>query len=132
MITTKLISLEAGVTVIEAVVSIVILSIVGIAITGNLFVALRTAKTTEINHIASSLAASKLEELSAIDPIDLGPAFSEVEEEVVWPDLNMSFTRETEVTINADSSRTAKVIVMSNHSALKSKVQFQSNFALWE
>jgi len=123
---------QSGITVIEAVVSIVVLSIVAVAITSNLFVALRTAKTTEVNHAVSTLASSKMEELSAISAIDLNPSFSGVEANVTWPDLNFTFTRTTVVTINSDQSRSATVTVSSNHPSLKSTVSFKTNFALWE
>ena len=123
---------EGGFALLEALVSIGLISIFSVAVVGNLLVALRTAKITEANHAASSLASSKMEELASTDPSNLDAADSGTENDVTWGDWGFTFTRTTTVTVNADSSRSATVNVSSNSSVVPTNVTFETTFVLWE
>lgn len=123
---------EAGFGAIESLVSIVLMSIIAVAIIMNLVVALRTAKITEVNHAASTLAVSKMEELASIDTLNLDDSYDAVENNVAWGDFNFTFTRTTSITVNADNTRSVDVTVSSNSTNVPSTVSFSTTFALWE
>ena len=110
----------------------IILSIVGLSVTMNTMGSLQYAKFTEANHVASSLAISKMEELAAIDAADLDSSDNLTESSVSWPGFNFTFTRTTTITINSDSSRTVDIVVASNDAPLPTTVNFSTTFALWE
>ncbi|MCB0320753.1 MAG: hypothetical protein KDD60_07475, partial [Bdellovibrionales bacterium] len=97
---------EEGITLVEVLVSIVLIVIMAIAGISNLVVALRTSKLTEVNHAATSLAISKVEQLASIDVLDLDAGDGGTENSVTWSDFTFTFTRVTTVTVNADNSRT--------------------------
>ncbi len=123
---------EAGFALVEALVSILIMAVISLGIAQNLIGALRTAKFTEVNHAASSLAISKMEELAAIDVSALNASHSSSESSVTWPGLDISFSRDTTVVVNADESRTVDVTVTSNSSKVSTSVDFSTTFATWE
>jgi prepilin-type N-terminal cleavage/methylation domain-containing protein len=123
---------EEGFALVEVLVSITILAIISLGVTKNLVAALRTAKFTELNHAASSLAISKVEELAAVDVNSLDSSYSGTESAVSWTGLNISFTRQTTVTVNADESRTVAVVVSSNNPRMTTSVDFSTTFANWE
>lgn len=123
---------QEGFSLIEVLVSMLLIVIMGLAVASNTAGALRVAKYTELNHAASSLAISKVEELAAIDAVDLNSSFDQIEEDVEWPELNITFTRTTTITVNADGSRRVDVNVTSNASTMPTSVDFATTFALWE
>lgn len=116
----------------EVLVAIVLLAIMAAAGISNLIVALKTAKYTEVNFAANSLAISKVEEISAIDVGSLDASYNEVESEVIWSDLALTFTRTTTIQINGDDSRTVDVSVVSNSPDVVTNVNFSTTLALWE
>lgn len=123
---------EQGFSLLEVMVSIGLFAVMASAISGSLTTAMRVAKLTEIHFVASSLAAGKIEELSSVDPLDLDSSDNQTESAVVVDGYNMSFTRTTAITINADNSRTITVNVSSNNPGLPNNVNFSTTFALWE
>ena len=123
---------ESGITLMEVLVAIVLLAIMAAAGISNLIVALKTAKYTEVNFAANSLAISKVEEISAIDVGSLDASYNEVESEVVWSDLSLTFTRTTTIEVNGDDSRTVDVSVVSNSPDVATNVNFSTTLALWE
>lgn len=123
---------QSGFSLVEILVSIVILAIITMGVTSSMVGALKFSKFTEANHIASSLAISKMEELAAYAASDLGPSMNETENSVTWPGTNFTFTRTTTIVINSDKSRTATVQVASNNSSLPTQTDFSTTFAVWE
>jgi len=123
---------ESGFSLIEIMMSILILAVISLAVSSNLIAALRTAKFTQVNHAASSLAISKVEELAAIDTLNLDASYNATETSVAWPDFNINFTRTVVVTVNADESRTIDVTVVSNADKVPTTVEFTTTFAMWE
>lgn len=123
---------DEGVTLMEVLVAITLVAIMAAAGISNLMVALRTAKHTEVNYAANTLAISKVEELAAVDVSALDSSYNGTESSVSWNDLNITFTRVTTVTVNADSSRTLSVDVSSNSDSVPTSVNFTTTFALWE
>jgi predicted metal-dependent phosphoesterase TrpH len=90
------------------------------------------AKLTEVQYAAASIAASKTEELSAIDAVDLDASYNEDEVVVTWPGLDIEFHRSVQVTVNPDESRTILVTVESAHDGLPARSSFRTTFAVWE
>jgi|GEM_PF-2595180 len=123
---------ESGLSLMEILVAIVLLGIMASAGISNLIVALRTAKYTEVNFAANSLAISKVEEISAIDVSALNASYNETEPDVPWSDLNLTFTRTTTISVNDDDSRTIDVSVVSNSPDVTTDVSFSTTLALWE
>ena len=123
---------ESGITLMEVLVAIVLLAIMASAGISNLIVALKTAKYTEVNFAANSLAISKVEEISAIDVGNLNSSYNEIEPDVTWPDLTLTFTRTTTIHMNGDDSRTVDVSVVSNSPDVATNVTFSTTLALWE
>lgn len=123
---------ESGFALVEVLVSILVMAIISLGVAKNLIGALSTAKFTEVNHAASSLAISKMEELASIDVSLLDTSYNGTESAVVWPGLSISFTRDTTVTVNADDSRRVDVVVTSNSNKVPTSVEFATTFASWE
>ena len=123
---------EDGISMIEVMVSIVLIGILASGITSSLQTSLRVAKKTEVHYAASSLAASRVEDLAAIDIGDVDSSLNEVGTQVNWPGLNLDFFRTTTVTINADDSRTIDVTVSCTHATVPTTVDFSTTFARWE
>jgi Tfp pilus assembly protein PilV len=123
---------ETGSSLLEVLVSISLLAISGLAISMNSIMALKTLKFVELNHIASTLAISKLEEFASIDAADISPAMNETEPAVVWPDSLITFHRTSTVVVNADQSRTVTVAVSNNETPMNTSVELENTFAVWE
>lgn len=121
-----------GFTVLEALVALVIFSVAAMGLCLSYSTSMIVAKMTEAHHAASSLAASKIETLSAIDPLLLDSADNESNVPVVWEGLSVGFIRSTAVTINADGSRSVAVDVSTIETFLPASVHFETRFALWE
>ncbi|MCB0360286.1 MAG: type II secretion system protein, partial [Bdellovibrionales bacterium] len=101
--------MERGTTLIEVLVSLLIIAIMSLGVMKNSVVAMRASKLTELNHAASSLAISKIEELAAIDTQNLDATFSATETDVAWGGVETTFTRVTSVVVNANDSRDVSV-----------------------
>lgn len=123
---------QRGFGLIEVLVSLFLLGLISLGITQSLTTSLAVAKLTEVHFAASSLASSHMEELAAIDFASLNSGYNETGTIVTTPGLNMTFSRDTTITINPDNSRTVTVTVTSNHDGLPTRVNFTSTFALWE
>ncbi len=127
----KILKSEVGISMLEVLVSILLLGIMSTGVSKSVVMALKTSTYTEYNHIATSLAVSKMEELASINVTSIG-ALHSVEDEVAWPSFNSTFERETVIVINPDESRTITVTVTSNNSYAPTSVQFTNRFAKWE
>lgn len=123
---------EHGISVLEILISIVLLTIMAMGVTKGVNSALKTTKYTEYNHISSSLAVSRMEQLASVSINFLDASYGGTENAVTWPGSNETFTRVTTVTVNADDSRTITVTVTPNNTNLASTVEFTNTFANWE
>jgi prepilin-type N-terminal cleavage/methylation domain-containing protein len=121
-----------GFALMEVLVSLTLASVAAISVSLSLATSLRVAKLTEVHFAASTLASGKMEELAALDPLDLDPSDNSTETSVTFPELSLTFTRQVTVTVNSDDSRTINVQVSSNSSAIPTVVAFETTFALWE
>ena len=123
---------ERGSALIEVLVAASILGIVGLAIAMNAMVALRFQKTTEVRLLAKNLAVSKAEELSGVFLDDLDDSFDEVEPNLSVGSHLIQFSRSTDITVEADGSRSVSISVSSTSPYLTTPVQYTTRFAPWE
>jgi Tfp pilus assembly protein PilX len=123
---------EAGIAVMEVLIALVLITIVGVSLSWSVLTSLVAMKKVEMNNAASGLAISKIEELAAVEVSHLNNTYSAAESAVLVDGIDISFTRITEVQVNADNSRTVAVTVSSNSSTVPTEVSMSSRFALWE
>lgn len=116
----------------EVMVSIVLLAIVGLANTGSLITGLQANKRTEVTNHLHNLAISKIEEFAGIDVIQIDASDSTTENNLTTAGTNLTFTRITNVVVNADGSRTVSVTVTCNSDRFNGQASYTSTFALFE
>ncbi len=121
---------EVAFSMVETLVSIVLLGIMALGVANSSIFSMKMAKRGERSSIAAQLALARLEEFASIDPSTLDDDFDEnttgIEVE------NISFTRNVDVTENADGSRTVTVTVFNEEESLGGRAIYSSTFFLWE
>lgn len=118
-----------GFAVVEVLVGIAILAIAALSLAYSMVTSIRLTRRAERQSVASQLAFRKLEEMAAVSPITLSSANNLSESSLV---VNaMTYSRSTTVTVNADGSRTATVVVTPANTSLGTAVTLTSTFALW-
>lgn len=120
---------EKGFSLIEVLVGFSILSVVALNITYSSILSYKITKRNIRNSIASQLAHERMEDLAAVSPANLGDTYDETESDLEVE--NISFTRVTEVTVNADNSRSVTVTVTANAEELGGAAEVSNTFALW-
>lgn len=125
-------SSEAGFSLIEVLVSISIFAIASLGSYLSITTGLNVAKHTEVHYAASSLASSKLEEIASRDINSVDSSLNEVTHNVTWAGLDLTFTRTTVVTVNADDSRTVSVTVSCDHPKFALSRTFSTLLTRWE
>jgi prepilin-type N-terminal cleavage/methylation domain-containing protein len=120
---------ERGLSLVESLVAIVILAITGLSLAHTMISATRYTRRAERNSIATQLAFEKMEQLAARSPATLGDAFDLTETALTVN--RIAYNRTTNVTVNADGSRTVVVDVWPRDSSLGKRVTYQSTFARW-
>lgn len=123
---------EEGFSIIEVVVSIMIIASMSLGILSNILMALHSDKLVEVNQAAYNLALSKVEQFAAIKPSQLDASDDQSETGVAVSGMNITFARSAQVTVNADNSRTIQVDVSSERSNLATSVSYTTTFAVWE
>lgn len=123
---------EEGFSMVEVIVSILIIAIMSLGILSNILMALRSDKLIEINQAAYNLALSRVEQFAAIKPSELDASDNSSETALTVAGLNISFSRTTTVTVNADNSRTITVDVQSESNNFDTGVNYSTTFAVWE
>lgn len=121
---------QEGYTLIELLVGMLLIAIISMAVMRNTTGALWASKLTEVNHIASSLAISKAEELAAQEAQNIA-ATATTETNLTHAGSNITFTRTTTVTVNADNSRDIVIVVSSENPNVPTTVTFQTTFVPW-
>jgi Tfp pilus assembly protein PilV len=119
----------AGLTMIEVLVALMLLSITSLSIAVATISAIKQTRRSERNSYATHLAFRKLEELASIDPSNLTDSYDASESNLTVDSI--SYTRTTDVTVNADNSRTVSVTVAPVNASRGKTVTYQSTFALW-
>jgi prepilin-type N-terminal cleavage/methylation domain-containing protein len=123
----------AGFTLIEVMVAMMVMGIAASAAVMSFTTSLQVWKHTEAHNAASDLAASRVEQLTAVPATSLtAAAYNETNQPVSWPGLGIQFLRNTTITPNTDGSRSINVKVWSNDMRIKTSVNFVTRFAQWE
>ena len=117
-----------GVSLLEVLVSIGILSLITLNITYSSITNLRVFKRTLRNTIAASLAAQQIELYASLDPQVLDDTYDDQETIYVQ---NIPFIRTTNVTVNSDQSRTVFVRVEGERFELGGVAEYETTYSLW-
>lgn len=125
----KLADDEGGVSLIEVMASILISSIIALGILKSAIAANNTSARSIRDNIAMQLAIEKMEEFSRTDPSTLDDG-DDLSESGVTRDT-YSFARISDVTIEADGTRTVNITVTSDATKTGSSVTIENSFALW-
>jgi prepilin-type N-terminal cleavage/methylation domain-containing protein len=120
---------ERGMSLLESLAAISILSVVGLSLTYSTIASYKLTHRNIRNSVAAQLALEKMEEMAARNPSTLSSADNELEEKVLVD--NMSFSRNTEIEVNVDGSRTIFVDVETNNESLGGRSSVVNTFALW-
>lgn len=123
---------DRGLTMVESLISLVLLSIIGLSVTYSAMYGVRFQRYTEIGNIAMNLALSKVEELSGIRLDLLDSSYGGTETNLTVTGYKVKFTRVTTVTTNADGSKQIDVTISANKAYLLNSVHFTTTFAPWE
>lgn len=119
---------EEGFSLIDVLVAVCLLAIMGISLAYSNVNTIQTVSRTERNAIALRLATEKLEQMSAIDPINISD-INDSTESITW--LGSPYTRVTDVTVNADGSRTILVTVTGGNTILGGSAEVEGTFQIW-
>ena len=123
---------QAGLSIIEVLVSISLLSMVALATAGNTIVALKANKRTMVTNILHNLAIAKVEEFAGQDASQIDDSDDSTETSVTTAGTNLTFRRITQVTIGADGARTVDVTVSCNDPMYTSTASYSATFAVLE
>ena len=123
---------QAGITMVEVLVALLLFCIIGLGLTKSAVAAINYQKRTEIANLAKNLAVSKAEELSGVKLDELTSAYNHTETDISIATHEIKFNRTTAITVNADGSRTITISVTSSTPLLPNPVSFSTRFAPWE
>jgi hypothetical protein len=98
----------------------------------NTIVSLRANKIVEVGNALHNLAIQRIEEYAGVDAANLSDADDQTENNLTYGNMDLTFTRVTNVTIDADNTRKVDVTVTCNSTIFNSSVSYSSTFALWE
>jgi len=120
---------EKGFSLVETLVALTILATVGLSLSYSMITAIRASRRAERNSVASQLAFRKMEELAQVNPNNLSNA-NDLRESALTVN-GIAYTRVTDVTVNADGSRTVDITVSPKNDRYGSPVTYRSSFFLW-
>ncbi len=123
---------EGGFLMLELMVAMLVLAVVGLAITTSAYTGLRFQKQAEIGNFARNIAVSRIEELAGIPTGTLSNAQNETLTPVTALGTSVQFQRSTSVVSNADGSKTVTVTVSSTSNLLSKAATITTQFAAWE
>lgn len=134
ILTSRNLEEEKGLGILEVIFSIVIISLVMASMTKNMMIAMKIFKQRDVSEAAFDLAVDRVEHLSVQNAVELSDSNDEVESNLTSATLssNMKFTRTTNITVNADNSRTVDVTVTSNSSKYPVTKNYSIVMAVWE
>ncbi len=123
---------QRGSSIVEVLVAMSLFSIVAVGLAQSAAYSLRFQKSAELGNLARNLAVSKAEELAGVSLADLDDSFDGTESNLTVVGHSISFDRVTDVTVNADGSRTVDIVVSSPSPLLFTAVTYSTRFAPWE
>jgi type II secretory pathway pseudopilin PulG len=119
---------QIGFSLLESLLVMWLLSIASLGLAYGTIGAFRQVDRVKRNQLAMQLATSRLEQLSAANPLSLGTG-STTETGVVLK--NVSFSRVTTVAVNADQSRSVSVVVTGEQAVFGGRATMSTTFSLW-
>lgn len=120
-----------GFTIVELLVSLLLMGILAAAIARGTTVSLSLSKQTRVSQLMHNLAVGRLEEISGTKASFL-TAGTGVEAEVSAPGAEFTFTRTTAITIENDNTRAVTVTVASNGAVKPQPVVYKATLPVWE
>lgn len=120
---------ESGVSLIELMVTVLLLTVIGAAATASTITYLHARKRAMNDSLALQLAQERIEEFAAVDPVRFsdGDSWTEIETR-----LGLAFTRVSTISLNADNSRTVVVQVSPNQETDGGSATISASFVPWE
>ena len=122
---------DKGFSLLEVMVSICYIALMGFTILTASVTSVKFQKLSEIGNAAMNMAMSKAEELSGVALTSLDDSYDETESDISTDDHNILFQRVTNITVNADGSRTVEITVSSSSKYLPNPIVYNTTFALW-
>ena len=119
---------EGAFSMLEILVSISLLAVVGLAVATSTIRAYVFLKQSMRSSLASQLALDKIEMLATVNPSTLTTANGGTEPSLLQD--GVTFSRITTITVNADGSRTASVVVTSL-TRTGGRATFTTTFPQW-
>jgi Tfp pilus assembly protein PilV len=113
----------------EALVAMLLLSILGLGMAKSMILAIHTIRRSDRNAVALQLAQRKMEEFAMVNPSSLTNANDQTESNLQV--RNMAFTRSSDVTVNSDASVTVLVTVSPSVAGRGKTVALTSTFPVW-
>ena len=120
---------EAGTGLIDVLVAMLLLSFLGASLSSSTNLSFSAFKRAKRQSLASQLAIETLESLAATNPANLDDADDLVETGISRE--SVTFNRTTDVTVNADGSRTVTVTVTGAKSKLGGSASYTSTYPMW-
>ena len=115
----------------EIIAAMALFGLVALGITSNTMYALQINKMTEVSNTIQNLAMSKIEEFAGVNAATLDDGNDATETNVAVPGSKLTYTRITNITVNADNTRTVEVTVSCNNPRYKSTKTYRATFAVW-
>ncbi len=132
MVDSKRLHIKRGSSLIEVMVAMAILAIVGLGVAQSAIYGIKYQKSAEIGNVARNLAISKAERLSAIPLNTLDNSYDSIESNLTAPGHTIIFRRTTDITVNADGSRSIDITVSTTNPVLLNVATYSTRFAPWE
>lgn len=110
---------QEGISIVELLMSMLVVGVSLAAMNKNIMTAFDVQKSRDVSSMSSSLAYFKLEELMSFNPKSLSSSLNETETDVSYEGIeSFNFTRATTITSNSDGTKTLNVTVSSNNTNL--------------
>lgn len=119
---------EAGLFLIESLVVVLLFGVLGLILAHSNILSSKIRNRSSTNALAMQLATERMEALGAIDPATLD-ASDNVTDSVSRE--GKTFTRQVQITVNADASRSIAVSIRNTVSSLGGTASLANRFALW-
>ncbi len=119
---------QNGFSMLEVLVSVAILSIVGLGISQSSIGMLRARTVTLNKQVSTQLATEKLEQYAALDPLTLSAENSNSES---LSHAGKSFLRSSTITVNSNGSRTVTVSVRPADASQSGSANLSGTFTSW-
>lgn len=119
---------------VELLFSIGLIAIIALGVGANIVTTFRSHKSVLVSEALGDLAVERIERYSSINPLEMdNSSHDDNENNLKVPYIStIEFTRVTDITVNADSSRSVSVTVTCNHPSYTNKtLTLETTFIRW-